>query len=91
MEYKTGDIVLVKSFAGPDVRVRLDERHANFGDGWGAEGWDATIIYKKDVDKLRQNGVPYKKSGKPNVWVFDFEIIKLIRSSSAKPRRRQES
>ena len=91
MEYKTGDVVLVKSFAGPNVRVRLDKRHANFGDGWGAEGWDATIIYKKDIDKLRQNGVPYKKSGKPNVWVFDFEIIKLIRSSSAKPRRRQES
>jgi len=51
MEYKTGDIVLVTSFAGPEVHVRLDERHLNSKDGWGASGWDGTIIYKKDVDK----------------------------------------
>mgnify|MGYP001277902549 CR=1 FL=1 len=88
MEYKTGDVVLVKSFAGPDVRVRLVERHANFGNGFGAEGWDATIIYKKDVDKLRQSGVPYKSGEKPLVWVFDHEIIKLVRSRSAKSKRR---
>lgn len=90
MSYETGDIVLVSSFAGPEVRVRLVERHASFGDGWGAEGWDATIIYKKDVDKLRQNGVPYKSGEKPLVWVFDHEIIKLVRSRSAKSKRRQE-
>ena len=91
MSYETGDIVLVSCFAGPEVRVRLNERHANFGDGWGAEGWDATIIYKKDVDKLRQNGVPYKSGEKPLVWVFDHEIIKLVRSRSAKLKRRQKS
>jgi hypothetical protein len=87
MKYKTGDIVLVTSFAGPKVRVRLVERYTPRKNEWGSDGWDATIIYKKDIDKLRQSGVPYKKSGKPNVWVFDFEIIKLIRSSSAKSRR----
>ena len=80
MEYKTGDIVLVSSFAGLDVKVRLEERHKPTSNGfdWGASGWDATIIYKKDVDKLRQNGVPYKSGEKPQVWVFDYEIIKLI-------------
>ena len=93
MSYEPGDIVLVTSYAGPNVKVRLEERYdpPSHGFDWGASGWDATVIYKKDVDKLRRNGVPYKKSGKPIVWVFDFEIIKLIRSSSAKPRRRQES
>ena len=86
MEYEEGDIVLVSSFAGVNVQVKLGERYDPPANGfdWGAPGWDATIIYKKDVDKLRQNGVPYKKGGKPNVWVFDFEIIKLIRKSSAK-------
>ena len=91
MEYKTGDIVLVTSFAGPEVHVRLDERHLNSKDGWGASGWDGTIIYKKDVDKLRQSGVPYKSGEKPLVWVFDHQIIKLVRRKSAKSERRQES
>ncbi len=90
MSYETGDIVLVSSFAGPNVKVRLEERHDPPSNGfdWGASGWDATIIYKKDVDKLRQNGVPYKSGEKPLVWVFDHEIIKLVRSKSAKPKRR---
>ena len=84
MSYETDDIVLVSSYAGPEVRVRLKKRSVKREDGFGVDGWHAVIIYKKDVDKLRQNGVPYKKGGKPNVWVFDFEIIKLIRKSSAK-------
>ncbi len=90
MEYKTGDIVLVKSFAGPNVRARLVQRWEKPKHGWGAAGWDATIIYKKDVDKLRQNGVPYKSGQKPLVWVFDHEVIKLVRRKSARSKRRQE-
>ena len=87
MSYKIGDVVLVKSWAGPDVRVRLEKRYDKTNDKYGPEGWEARIIYKKDVDKLRQNGVPYKSGQKPLVWVFDREIIKLVRSSSAKPKR----
>ena len=87
MQYKTGDIVLVKSFAGPQVRVRLTQRCEKSKRGWGASGWDAVIIYKKDVDKLRQNGVPYKSGEKPLVWVFDHEVIKLVRRKSARSKR----
>ena len=76
MKYKAGDIVLVESFAGPKVRVRLKERILKPKDFWGADGWNAQIIYKKDVDVLRQNGVPYKKGDKPLVFVFDWQLIK---------------
>jgi len=79
MKYKVGDIVLVQSFANPQVRVRLKKRLLRPKDFWGADGWDAQIIYKKDVDTLRQHGVPYKKGEKPIVFVFDWQIIKKSR------------
>jgi len=76
MSYKIDDVVLVESFAGSKVSVRLKKRVLKPKDGWGADGWDAQIIYKKDVDNLRNNGVPYKKGEKPIVFVFDWQIIK---------------
>jgi len=78
MKYKAGNVVLVESFAGPTVRVRLKKRILKPTTFWGADGWDAQIIYKKDVDSLRQHGVPYKKRAKPMVWVFDWQIIKKV-------------
>ena len=79
MKYEEGDIVLVSSHAGPEVRVKLLSRVHVGKDEWGADGWDAKIIYKKDVDKLRKSSVPYKSGEKPVVWVFDYQILKLIR------------
>ena len=71
--------MLVKSFAKSRVWVRLKERILKPKDSWGADGWNAQIIYKKDVDALRKNGVPYKKGEKPVVFVFDWQIIKKKR------------
>ena len=68
--------MLVESFAGPKVRVRLKKRILKPKDFWGADGWDAQVIYKKDVDKLIKSGVPYKRGKKPLVFVFDWHIIK---------------
>ena len=76
MKYKVGDVVLVESHAGPKVWVRLKKRILKPKDFWGADGWDAQIIYKKDVDALRQHGVPYKKGVKPMVFVFDWQMLK---------------
>ena len=79
MKYKVGDVVLVESHAGPKVYVKLKKRVLKPKVGWGADGWDAQIIYKKDVDNLRNNGVPYKKGEKPLVFVFDWQMIKKKR------------
>jgi hypothetical protein len=78
MKNKPGDIISVRSFALADdeyVRVKLIKRMLKSKDSWGADGWDAQVIYKKDVDKLIKHGVPYKKKDKPLVWVFDFQIV----------------
>jgi hypothetical protein len=69
---------LVKSFAGPHVCVILKKRYIASQSELklGVDGWEAQITNQREVDKLRKRGVPYKKGERPNVWVFDWEIIK---------------
>ena len=76
--YTKNDRVLVKSFAGPNVCVRLLKRYIakQSQHKLGVDGWEAQITNQKEIEKLRKKGVPYKKGEKPNIWVFDFEIIK---------------
>ena len=77
-KYTKNDRVLVKSFAGPNVCVRLIKRYIakQSQHKLGVDGWEAQITNQKEVEKLRKKGVPYKRGEKPKVWVFDFEIIK---------------
>tara|TARA_R110001583_G_scaffold6152_2_gene31997 strand:+ start:180 stop:368 length:189 start_codon:yes stop_codon:yes gene_type:complete len=44
----------------------------------GIDGWSAQITLKKEVDKLRKHGVPYKKGEKPIVFVADWQLIKKM-------------
>jgi hypothetical protein len=76
--YTKNDRVLVKSFAGPNVCVRLLKRYIvkQSQHKLGVDGWEAQITNQKEIEKLRKKGVPYKRGEKPKVWVFDFEIIK---------------
>ncbi len=77
-QYRKGDRVLVKSYAGPVVQVLLIKRYivSESELKLGVDGWDAQITSQREVEKLRKHGVPYKKGEKPKVWVFDWEIIK---------------
>ena len=76
--YTKNDKVLVRSFAGPNVCVRLLKRYIakQSQHKLGVDGWEAQITNQKEVEKLRKKGVPYKRGEKPKVWVFDWEIIK---------------
>jgi len=76
--YTKNDRVLVKSFAGPSVCVVLRSRYlvSKSKLKLGVDGWEAQITNQKEVEKLRKKGVPYKKGEKPNIWVFDWEIIR---------------
>ena len=75
--YTKNDRVLVKSFAGPNVCVRLLKKYIakQSQHKLGVDGWEAQITNQKEVEKLRKRGVPYKKGEKPKVWVFDWQII----------------
>ena len=80
-KYTKNDRVLVKSFAGPNVCVRLLKRYIakQSQHKLGVDGWEAQIVNQKEVNKLRKRGVPYTKGEKPMVRVFDWEIIKKCR------------
>ena len=77
-QYTKNDRVLVKSFAGPNTCVILLRRYiaTKSKNKLGVDGWEAQIVNQKEVEKLRKNGVPYKKTEKPKVWVFDWQIIR---------------
>jgi hypothetical protein len=76
--YTKNDEVLVKSYAGPDIRVTLKKRYIakQSETKLGVDGWEAQIVREQEIHKLRKKGVPYQKGKKPTVWVFDWEIIK---------------
>lgn len=76
--YRKNDKVLVKSFCGPDVCVTLKERYIASQSELqlGVDGWEAQITNQKEVDKLRDRGVPYNKGEKPMVFIADWQIIK---------------
>jgi len=74
--YKKGDIVLVKSPAGPEVYVKLLKRVEKPKDYWGADGWEAILFNDAETAKLRKAGVPYPNKGEREVWVYDEDIIK---------------
>ena len=77
--YQKGDKVLVESWGLPSVKVTLTKRYLKTDLGLGVDGWEAQITNKKEVEKLRVNGVPYNKGEKPTVFVADWQIIKKCR------------
>jgi len=77
--YQKGDKVLVESWGLPIVKVTLTKRYLKTDLGFGVDGWEAKITIKKEVEKLRSNGVPYSKGEKPTVFVADWQIIKKCR------------
>ena len=69
--------MLVKSYCGIDVCVRLTKRYEkNSESKLGTDGWHAIVYKNKDVLEMIKAGVPYGKNEKPKVWVFDWQIIK---------------
>ena len=87
MEYKTGDVVLVKSPAGdaiPHIHVKLLKRiiikpsKGNSFDWPGYSGWDATPVYQEEIDMLRKQwSIPFTTPEKDLTFVYDRNIIKI--------------
>ena len=74
-ELKKGDRILVGTFAGP--RVTMEVVGLSLTKDW-AEG---VLVYKKDLLRLRDAGVPYLKTDVPKKCkgvIFEHQIIKRI-------------
>ena len=66
---KEGDIVLVETFAGVDVHVKLKE-YCSYS---SYAGWSAELVYDQDAKSLQDRGCPIKIGD--NTWVYDWQII----------------
>ena len=85
--YKVGDTVLVKSCAGtaiPNVHVKLLKKYVikqrkGHRISWpGYIGWDAKLIYKKEILLLRKKfRIPYQYPNNVKTFVYDEDIISV--------------
>ncbi len=77
---KKDDVILVRTFAGIEVSMRLTERievPLSADGNWGGFGrWKAKLIYKTDLERLRKAGVPVRTLEHES-WVFDWQIVRV--------------
>ena len=85
-KYKVGDIVLVKSSAGPAIpkfHVKLLQkikRSTSFDPTY--IGWKARLTKRKEVNILRKEWqIPFKFPNEVETFVYETNIIKLIKSN----------
>ena len=86
--YKKNDIVLVKSRFGnaiPNVHVKLIKKHVRKSHkgtkiNWPSYiGWDALLIYKKEVEFLKKRfQIPFKYPNNVKTFVFEEDIISVV-------------
>tara|TARA_R100001129_G_scaffold32299_1_gene21670 strand:- start:903 stop:1166 length:264 start_codon:yes stop_codon:yes gene_type:complete len=86
MKYKVDDIVLVKSSAGPaipNIHVKLLQkikRNTSFDPTYII--WKARLTKRKEVDMLRKQWqIPFKFPDEVETFVYETNIIKLIKSN----------
>ena len=86
MKYKVGDIVLIKSSAGPaipNIHVKLLQkikRNTSFDPAYII--WKARLTKRKEVDMLRKQWqIPFKFPNEVETFVYETNIIKLIKSN----------
>jgi len=83
--YKVNDIVLVKSAAAPaipSVHVKLLKKIVVKPDKYtkGYIGWEAKLIYEKEVNMLRKKwSIPFKYPDDVETFVYEKDIIKKAR------------
>lgn len=80
-ELKKGDRILVGTFAGP--RVTMEVVGISMTKDW-AEG---VLVYKSDLLRLRDAGVPYLKDDIPKKCkgvIFEHQIIKRVNKRRSK-------
>jgi hypothetical protein len=86
MKHKVGDIVLVKSSAGnaiPNFHVKLlkkIKRNTSFDPVYIV--WKARLTKRKEADMLKKEWqIPFKFPNEVETFVYETNIIKLIKSN----------
>ena len=68
---------LVRTFAGVDVKIKVTRKELN---PWTKEDdWFGVLIDEADAIALQKASVPYSKINVDESYIFEWQIVKLIR------------
>ena len=74
---KVGQVYLVHTFAGVDVKIKVTRKEYN---SWTKEDdWFGVLIDEEDARALQKASVPYSKINVDESYIFEWQIVKLIR------------
>jgi len=74
---KAGQVYLVRTFAGVDVKIKVTRKELN---PWTKEDdWFGVLIDEADAIALQKASVPYSKINVDESYIFEWQIVKLIR------------
>lgn len=100
IEYKVGDILNVKTFAGPVVKQKV-LRKINRKSKWTSlsdskkkeivevNGFEGCFVDKRDIIELKNHCVPYTGKEKPSEvesFTFDYHIVGHAKDKKRKRR-----
>ena len=86
IKYSVGDVLEVKTFAGPNIHKRVsrifDYKSKIGGEEIRVVGFEGSFVRRKDLYALKKSSVPYKgdeKLSKCMSITYDWQIIKTIK------------
>jgi len=97
-KYAVGDVLEVKSFAGPIVHKRVLEKVCRRGE-WKSllkddkpevtvvKGFTGCFTRKKDILALKKQSVPYtgkERPSKTKSFTYDWQILRIIKKNTNK-------
>lgn len=89
IHYKVGDILEVKTAAGPKVYKKVKKiidrvTEWQSGEVTHLKGFEGSFVRRKDLYALKEMCVPYtgkERLSKTKSFTFDWEIIRIIKES----------
>ena len=77
---KVGQVYLVDTFAAVRVKIRVTRKEV---DGFTKKDiWYGVLISEADAKALQKAGVPYTKINVDESFIFEHQIVKLVRASN---------
>jgi len=74
---KVGQVYLVKTFAGVEVKIKVTRKEYN---SWTKQDdWFGVLIDEDDALALQKASVPYSKINTDESFIFEWQIVKLVR------------
>lgn len=77
---KVGQIYLVDTYAAVRVKIRVTRKEVN--EFTKKDVWYGVLIDEADTEALQKAGVPYTKINVDESFIFEHQIVKLVRASN---------